>query len=150
MKVFLKEDVPGVGKALEVVTVSDGYARNYLLPRGLAVRATEERVNAAQQHAQSQVRREERARTQAQDLAASLADKEIVFTVKAGETGRLYGSITSADIAEKLSTMLETQFDKRWVALDRPIRDVGTHVVDLKLAGGVRGRVNVTVEPIEA
>ncbi len=149
MKVFLKKDVPGVGKALEVVTVADGYARNYLLPRGLAVRATEGRVNAAQQHAQSEVRREQRARAEAQDMAASLAEKEIVFKVKAGETGRLYGSITSADIAEKLAAMLEGDFDKRWLALERPIRDVGTHMVDLKLAGGIRGRVKVTVEATE-
>jgi large subunit ribosomal protein L9 len=149
MKVFLKEDVPGVGKALEVVNVADGYARNYLLPRGLGVRATEARINAAQQHAQSEVRREQRARAQAQDMAESLAEKEIVFKVKAGETGRLYGSITSADIAEKLGAMVGTEFDKRWVALERPIRDVGTHVIDLKLAGGVRGRVKVTVEATE-
>lgn len=150
MKVFLKKDVPGVGKALEVVNVADGYARNYLLPRGLAARATEGRVNAAQQHAESEVRREQRARAQAQDMIEALAEKEIVFTVKAGETGRLYGSITSADIAEKLGALLEDDFDKRWLALDRPIRDVGTHVVDLKLAGGVRGHVKVTVEAIEA
>jgi large subunit ribosomal protein L9 len=149
MKVFLKKDVPGVGKALEVVTVADGYARNYLLPRGLAVQATEGRVNAAQQHAESEARRDQRARAQAQDLVASLAEKDIVFRVKAGETGRLYGSITSADIAEKLSAMLGAEFDKRWVALGRPIRDVGTCEVDLKLVGGVRGRIKVTVEATE-
>lgn len=149
MRVFLNKDVPGVGKAAEVLTVADGYARNYLLPQGLAVRATEGRVNAAEQHAQSEARREQRARTQAEDMVAALAEKEIVFKVKAGETGRLYGSITSADIAEKLAGLLGTQFDKRWVSLARPVRDIGTHVVDLKLAGGVRGRVKVTVEPIE-
>ncbi len=149
MKVFLNKDVPGVGKAQQVVTVSDGYARNYLLPRGLAVRATEGRINAAKQHAQSESRQEDRTRERAQAMAAELADQALTFRVKAGETGRLYGSITSADIAEKLAQVLGSSFDKRWIVLDRPIRDVGEHAVELKLEGGVRGHIKVAVEAIE-
>jgi large subunit ribosomal protein L9 len=149
MKVFLLKDVPGVGKAQQVVTVADGHARNYLLPRKLAVRATEGRINTAKQHAQSEIRREDRAREQAQAIAAELEDKELNFKVKAGETGRLYGSITSADIAEKLTRLLDSEFDKRWVLLDRPIRDVGNHTIELKLEGGVRGHINVAVEATE-
>ncbi len=149
MKVFLKKDVPGVGKAQQVVAVSDGYARNYLLPRGLAVRATEGRINAAKQHAQSESRQEDRARERAQAIAAQLEDQVLAFKVKAGETGRLYGSITSADIAERVAHVLGADFDKRWVLLDRPIRDVGDHAVELKLEGGVRGHIKVAVEAIE-
>ena len=149
MKVFLKKDVPGVGKAQQVVNVADGYARNYLMPRGLAVPATEGRVSAAREHVESEERREERARERALALAAKLAEHEIRFKVKAGETGRMYGSITTADIAEKLTQLLAHEFDKRWVILERPLRDVGLHTVDLKLEVGVRGHIKVYVEAEE-
>ena len=149
MKVFLKKDVPGVGKAQQVVTVADGYARNYLMPRGLAVLATEDAVSLARQHAESTERREERTRERSEALASQLADQEIRFKVKAGETGRLYGSITTADIAEKIAHLLGSDFDKHWIQMERPLRDVGSHTVDLRLEGGVRGRVKVLVEAEE-
>ncbi len=149
MKIFLKQDVPGVGEAQEVVEVADGYARNYLLPQGMAVRATEGRIAAAKEIAKSQERREEQARERAEVVAERLAEKEINFTVRAGETGRLYGSITSGDVAEKIGKLLGQEFDKRWVLMDRPIRDVGEHIIDLKLEGGVRGHVKVVVEAEE-
>lgn len=150
MKVFLKKDVPGVGEAQEIVEVADGYARNYLLPQGLAVPATEGRVAVARQHAQAEARRELRAREKSEMMAEQLADKELRFAVKAGETGRLYGSITSSDIADKLGNMLDMEFDRRWIALERPIRDVGEHTVPLKLEGGVRSQVKVVVEAEES
>lgn len=149
MKVFLKKDVPGVGKAQQVVTVADGYARNFLIPRGLAVLATEGAVSVARQHAESSERREERTRERSEALAARLADQEIRFSVKAGETGRLYGSITTADIAERIAQVLGHDFDKRWIQLERPLREIGLHTVELKLEGGVRGRVKVLVEAEE-
>lgn len=149
MKVFLKKDVAGVGKAQQVVAVSDGYARNYLLPRGLAVPATEGRVSAAREHVESEERREERIRERSTALAARLAEYELRFKMKAGETGRLYGSITTADIAEKLTQWLGHDFDKHWVLLERPLRDVGIHTIDLKLEGGVRGHIKVSVEAEE-
>ncbi|MGC9468783.1 MAG: 50S ribosomal protein L9 [Anaerolineae bacterium] len=150
MKVFLTKDVEGVGKAQEVIDVADGYARNYLLPRGMAVRATEGRIKTAKQIAESQQRHAERTREQAEAIAETLAEKEITFTAKAGETGRLYGSITSADLAERLEGELGQEFDRRWILMDRPIRDVGEHIVDLKLEEGVRGHVKVVVETDEA
>jgi large subunit ribosomal protein L9 len=149
MKVFLKKDVPGVGKAQQVINVADGYARNYLLPRGLAVPATEGRVSAAREHAESEERREERTRERSAALAARIGEREIHFKVKAGETGRLYGSITTADIAEKITQLLGHEFDKHWILLERPLRDVGSHTVDLKLEGGVRGQAKVIVEADE-
>lgn len=149
MKVFLKKDVPGVGKAQQVVNVADGYARNFLMPRGLAVPATEGTVSIARQHAESSERREERIREHSEALAARLAEHEIHFRVKAGETGRLYGSITTADIAEKIAQVLGHDFDKHWIQLERPLRDAGPHIVELKLEGGVRGRVKVLVEAEE-
>lgn len=150
MKVFLKEDVPGVGEAMEVVEVADGYARNYLLPRELAVRATEGRIKAARQYAESQALRKQRARERALALAELLNDTTLSFKVKAGETGRLYGSITSADIADALERELDRELDRRWLELERPIREVGEHSIELKLEGGVRGHVKVVVEADEA
>ena len=150
MKVFLTKDVPGVGKANEVVEVSDGHARNYLLPRKVAVRATEGQIKIAQQHAENQKRRVDRERERAQQLANKLDQTSVSFKVKAGETGRLYGSITSSDVAEQLSSVVGNEFDKRWILMERPIREVGEHVIDLNLEGGVRGRVKVIVESSEA
>ena len=150
MKIFLKEDVPGVGKAMEVVDVADGYARNYLLPRELAVRATEGRIKAAKHYAKSQELRAERARERAEKLAELLTETTLNFEVKAGETGRLYGSITSSDIADALERELDRELDRRWLELERPIREVGEHTVELKLEGGVRAEVKVVVEATEA
>jgi large subunit ribosomal protein L9 len=149
MKVFLTKKVPGVGEANQVIDVADGYALNYLLPRKLAVRATEGQINAAKQYAENQARRSQREHDRSQQMADTLAKTSISFKVKAGETGRLYGSITSADVAERLSSAVGEEFDRRWIVLDRPIRNVGEHIVDLKLGGGVRGHVKVIVESIE-
>jgi large subunit ribosomal protein L9 len=146
MKVFLKQDVPGVGKANDVKDVSNGYARNYLFPRGLAVPATKGRIKASEDYEENRTNREQRARERAQKLAAQLKETPLQFVVKAGETGRLYGSITSADVAEKIGKLLGVEFDKRWLKMDRPIRTVGTHMVDVKLHGNVRGQVQVNVE----
>ena len=146
MKVFFKKDVPGVGKAKEVKDVSNGYARNYLFPRGLAVPATKGRVKAAEDYEENQVSREKRVHERAQKLAEQLQETQLQFRVKAGGTGRLYGSITSADVAKRISQLLGIEFDKRWLKMDRPIRNVGTHIVDVKLQGGVRGQAQVIVE----
>jgi len=150
MKVFLKKDVSGVGKANEVVNVADGYARNYLLPQGLGVRATAGEVKVAKQYAAGQDLRAKRARARAEELAALLAEKVLHFKVKAGETGRLYGSITSSDIVDQLARDLDVAIDHRWLALERPIREIGEHMVALKLEGGVRSQVKVVVEADEA
>jgi len=149
MKVFLKKDVSGVGTANEVVDVADGYARNYLLPQGLGVKATAGEVKVAKQYAESQALRVKRARERAEKLAALLSEKVLYFKVKAGETGRLYGSITSSDIVDQLTRDLDIEIDRRWLALDHPIREVGEHMVTLKLEGGVRGQVKVIVEADE-
>ena len=146
MKVFLKRDVPGVGKANEVKDVSTGYARNYLFPRDLAVPATKGRVRAAEDFEENQSQREQRVRERSLKIAEQLQETQLKFSVKAGETGRLYGSITSADVAKKLGQLLGIAFDKRWLKMDRPIRNVGLHVVDVKLHGGVRGQAQVIVD----
>ena len=145
MKVFLKQDVPNVGEEHEIVEVADGYARNYLLPQGFAVRATEGRIRQAREIAAAQRRQAERDQEHAEELADRLGEITLEFTMKAGETGRLYGSVTSADVADRLEETLGDEFDRRWLEME-PIRDLGEHEVDVNLEGGVRGQVKVVVE----
>ncbi|MFN2109676.1 MAG: 50S ribosomal protein L9 [Anaerolineae bacterium] len=149
MKVFLKRDVPGLGKANEVKNVSDGYARNYLIPKGLAAPATESNLKAAKTFAETQKAREDRIREHSQHIADQLKTKTFKFKAKAGETGRLYGSITSADIATEIGRVLNMTFDKHWLVLERPLRDIGTHAIDIKLDGGIRAEAHVVVETEE-
>lgn len=146
MKVFLKHDVPGLGKANEVKNVSDGYARNYLFPKGLATQASESSLKAAQTFAETQKARETRIRERSRHIAERLESTPLRFRAKAGETGRLYGSITSADIAETITRVLGIEFDKHWLVLERPLRDIGKHAVEVKLEGGVRGQAHVVIE----
>jgi len=146
MKVFLKHDVPGLGKANEIKNVSDGYARNYLFPKGLATQASESNLKAAQTFVESQKARETRIRERALHIAGRLEKTPLKFKAKAGETGRLYGSITSADIAATIERVLGIEFDKHWLVLERPIREIGQHAVEVKLEGGVRGQAHVVVE----
>ncbi|MBN2002610.1 MAG: 50S ribosomal protein L9 [Anaerolineae bacterium] len=146
MKVFLKRDVPDLGKANEIKTVSDGYARNYLFPNGLAVPATPGQIKSAQEHTKTQAERQSREKTRALEIAEQLRTTPLRLKAKAGEKGRLYGSITSADVAEAMSRVLGFEFDKRAILMDRPIRELGEHVIELKLKGGVRGQARVVVE----
>jgi len=146
MKVFLKRDVPGVGKVNEIKNVSDGYARNYLIPRGLAIPASTGQVKAAQEFVKSQQDREMRTRERSLQIIEQLKDSPLYFRAKAGEKGRLYGSITSADVAQAIGHMIGTSFDKRSILMDRPIRELGEHKIALKLKGGVRGEARVVVE----
>lgn len=146
MKVFLKRDVPGLGKANEVKNVSDGYARNYLIPRGLAIAASDGNIKAARDFAETQKAREERIRAHSLEIAEKLKNSPLRLKAKAGDTGRLYGSITSSDIADAVGRVLGGKFDKRQILLDRPIRDTGSHTVEIKLDGGVRGHVQVIVD----
>ncbi len=146
MKVFFKRDVPGVGKAHEIKDVADGYARNYLIPRGLAIPATSGQVKEAQDYAKTQHAKEDRVREHSLQLAERLKATPLHLKAKSGEKGRLYGSITSADVAEAIGQALGADFDKRAVMLERPIRELGEHIVELKLRGGVRGQARVIVE----
>ncbi len=150
MKIVLTQDVPGLGKAHEIKNVSDGYARNYLIPRRLAVVATPGQIKAARKETEIQQSKDTRLRERARAIVERLRTSPLRFQAKAGEKGRLYGSITNADIAKAISKIVNAPFDKRWVLLERPIREVGTHVVELKLRGGVRGQVQVIVTAEES
>jgi len=146
MKILLTQDVENVGKAGQIKTVAAGYARNFLIPRGMAVLATESTVKQAQVQGQAETKRQQRAETEAESLAAVLSQVTLTFKAKAGEKDRLYGSITSSDIAEALERKTGHAFDKRKVQLEGSIRELGVHKVPIRLMADVIPEVMVVVE----
>lgn len=145
MKIILQKTVERLGEPGDVADVADGYARNFLIPRGLAVRAEK----GAVRHAES-LKRAHQVRTAAQKgefeaLAARIIQTPVVVTARAGEEGRLFGSVTAADIAEALSSQAGVSVDRRDVHLDEPIRSVGTHEVTVHLHAEVDPVITVDV-----
>jgi large subunit ribosomal protein L9 len=147
MKIILQKTVERLGDPGDVADVADGYARNFLIPRGLAVRAEK----GAVRHAES-LKRAHQARTTAQKgeletVAARLVETPLVVTARAGEEGKLFGSITAADIVEALSAQAGVSVDRRDVHLDEPIRSVGTHEVTVHLHAEVDPVITIDVRP---
>ncbi len=148
MQIVLRKDVENVGEAGTVQTVSGGFARNYLIPKGLAVPATpgELKVLAENQRVKDmKIARQERA---LQSLADRLNGQRLTFEARAGDQGRLYGSITAGDIAERLTAAVGQEIDRRKVVLDEAIRTVGEHMVSVHLVGKLRPQVTVIVSAI--
>jgi large subunit ribosomal protein L9 len=146
IEVILREDIKTLGRAGEMVRVKPGYARNYLLPKGLAYEATE--GNRKRVAAESRVRaaRDQAERGDAERLAATLSQVSLTLTGKAGEEGKLFGSITSQDIADALSRQ-GYQIDLRKIELDHPIKTTGSHTVSVRLHPEVHAQVGVSVVP---
>lgn len=144
MEIILREDVAHLGKAGEVVAVKDGYARNYLLPRGLAYPATTGNKRRIEVEAQRRDARLVTQRGDAEQLAQRLAAVSLTFTVKTGEGEKLFGSITAQDIAQQLKEQ-GFALDKRRVALEEPIRMIGIYKVPIRLDAGVQAEVRVWV-----
>ncbi|MFD2923825.1 50S ribosomal protein L9 [Halobacillus naozhouensis] len=146
MKVIFKADVKGKGKKGETKNVSDGYARNYLLKHNLAVEATSGNLKAqeAKDAKQEQLAKEEV--KEAEQLKEKLADMEVKLTAKSGDSGRLFGSITSKQIAEELKKSYNIKIDKRKIELDDPIRTLGYTNVPVKLHPEVTGTIRVHIE----
>ncbi|PRX31828.1 LSU ribosomal protein L9P [Orenia metallireducens] len=145
MKVILQKDVKGLGKKGEVVNASDGHARNYLLPRGLAKEANEGNIHNLKQKKKAKKRKKERELEEAQEQAKSLEGKIFTFKVKAGENGRLFGSVTTSDIADKIEQKTGQKIDKRKIDLNDNIRTLGTKKVSIKLHKNVTADVKVKV-----
>jgi large subunit ribosomal protein L9 len=146
MKVLLTETVNNLGSAGEVKKVTDGYARNFLIPKGLAVPATEGALKQAELRRQAETRRQKREEVKAESLAGTLSQVTLTFQAKAGETDKLYGSITNADIAEALERETGQTIDKRKVELEEPIRELGSYYVPIKLLPDLAPRITVIVE----
>lgn len=146
MKVILTQDVANLGAAGDVREVAGGYGRNYLIPRGMAVVATRGQIKQAEERLASQRKREEAVRRDAQAIANRLHGQTLRFTARVGELDRLYGSITSSDIAEKIGALLGETFDRRKIQLDEPIKRIGIFPVSIRLMAGIEPVVNVVVE----
>jgi large subunit ribosomal protein L9 len=146
MKVLLTQDVEKLGSIGEVKEVSGGYGRNYLLPKGLAVLATRGQVKQAEERLAAQQKRLQAARKDAEALATRITGQTLRFTARVGELDRLYGSITSADIAEKLKAQTGVEIDRRKIDLDEPIKRIGIYPIKVQLAAGLEPLINVVVE----
>ncbi|MFW6381310.1 MAG: 50S ribosomal protein L9 [Bacillota bacterium] len=144
MKVILREDVEKLGKKGEIEEVADGYARNYLLPRGLAVEATRGRIKQINQQQKQQEQQEQEKIEEAREMAANIEDNKYTFPVKAGEKGRLFGSVTTKDIAGKLHDY-GFEIDKRDIELEDNIKELGVHKVPVKIYDEVKAEIRVEV-----
>lgn len=146
MKVILLQDVKGTGKKDQILEISDGYARNYLLPRKLAREATAEALNAIERSKSADRHREEVRRAEAEQQARELKGKVIQLSVRGGENGKIYGSVTNDQIAVALKEQLGVEIDKRKIEIEEPIKNAGQAFINLKLFSGVSTRMIVNVK----
>lgn len=149
MKIILTQDVPGLGRMGEIRQVADGYARNYLIPRGMAVLASPGAIKQVQLRHKAEEKRSQRLKLEAEEFARRLGELTLRFRARVGESQRLYGSITSADIVEAIEEQTGQVIDKRKVELEHSIRELGEHHVPIKLMSDVTAHVRVVVEPEE-
>lgn len=145
MKVILTQDVKNLGKKNTLVNVSDGYARNFLIPKGLAVEATASAVNEMKLKENAEKTRKENELANARKLAEKLKGITVTFVTKSGDNGKLFGSITAKDIADKLEKEHNVQVDKKKIMLPDVIKSLGVYDVELKLHAGVSSNIKVKV-----
>jgi large subunit ribosomal protein L9 len=146
MEVILREDVAKLGSRGSVVKVADGYARNFLLPKRLAVAASDANKKIVEQEREAHLRREAKAQTDAEDLAKLMANVKLMFRQKVGENNQLFGSVTAKDIADALEAQ-RFHIERRKIQLDEPIRTLGDHKVTLRLHRDVSAEIDVVIEP---
>ena len=145
MKVILTRDLANLGKKGDLKSVTDGYARNLLIPRGLAVEATAQRLQEWENKRRHEDKRAGRQQQSALELAGRLEGCSLLFKMAAGEGGRLFGSVTAADLAGELAKA-GFQVEKKKIILDEPIKHIGVCRVEVKLGPGVKATLNITVE----
>ncbi|MBV9762871.1 MAG: 50S ribosomal protein L9 [Acidobacteriaceae bacterium] len=145
MEVILREDVEKVGARGAVVRVADGYARNFLLPKRLAVAATDANRKIVEQEREAYLRREAKAKSESEDLAKLMNNVTVTIRQRAGENNQLFGSVTAKDIADALEAQ-KYHIDRRKIQLDEPIRTVGEHKVAVRLHRDVTAEITVIVE----
>ncbi len=146
MRIVLRDDVDNLGKKGEVVDVADGYARNFLVPRGLALKASAGSQKQADAMRRNRVARDRRERESADALAAQFAGRTISIKARAGGEGRLFGSVTASDIAEAVQKQTGAEIDRRKLALDEPLKELGGVDVQVRLHPDVVATVHVEVE----
>ncbi|MBE6611848.1 MAG: 50S ribosomal protein L9 [Ruminococcaceae bacterium] len=145
MKVVLTQDVKAQGKKGQLVEVSDGYARNFLLPKGLAIIADSKAMNEIKGREESEKHKKAVELQNAKDTAAKLETVSVKFTCKSGADGRIYGSVTTKEISEALKAQHNILVDKRKIQLPESLKTFGTHQVDVKLHTEVLGKINVVI-----
>ncbi len=149
MKVVFMEEVEGTARVGEVKNVADGFARNYLLPRRLAAPATDHYITIAAARAKKELSRQTKLDEEAQEhLVPKMEGQSVTIEVRVGEQGKLFGSVTTRDIAEALQAATSVELEHRQVDLRQPIRQVGSHEVTIKLTRNVHVPVTVNVEPL--
>ncbi len=146
MKVILKEDVKGLGKKEQMVEASDGYARNFLFPKGLAVEATAANMNIMKTKKEAEAHKKEKEIAQARELANKIKNITVTIKVKAGENGKLFGSITSKDVAETLKSQHKLDIDKKKLVMPDTIKAIGTFEAEVKLYPEISSKFTVKIE----
>ncbi|MBO5317161.1 MAG: 50S ribosomal protein L9 [Oscillospiraceae bacterium] len=146
MKVILLQDVKGKGKKGQLLEISDGYARNFLLPRKLAVEATADAMNTKKMNDKAAAEKEAKERAEALEISKQLRDTVLVVTAKGGGAGRLFGSVTNQEIAEALKAKTGIQLDKRKIVISDAIKSVGTYTVQCKLGYEITAPLTVKIE----
>ena len=146
MKVILMQDVKGKGKKGQMIEVSDGYARNYMLPRKIAVEATADAVNTMRMNDKAAAEKAAKERAEAMEISKKLRDMTLVVTAKGGGAGTLFGSVTNAEIADALAKKAGIKLDKRKIVISDPIKNVGTYTVTCKLGYEITAPLTVKIE----
>ena len=145
MKVILLENIKGVGKKDEIINASDGYARNYLFPKKLAVEANTENMSKLKSRENADKYRKDQERKQAEEIAKKMQGIMLKVKVKAGENGKIFGGVTSKEISDELKKQYQIEVDKKKILLSENIKNLGMFVVDIKLYEGVLGKLKVDV-----
>ena len=149
MKVILQKDLKGTGKKEDIVEVSEGYARNYLFPKGLAVPANAENLNSINIRKGAQMHRKDMEKKAAQELAAELKDKTVTVYAKGGDNGKLFGSVTNKEVSEAIKKQLNLELDKKKIELP-VIKNIGTFTAEAKVYADVSAEFNVVVKVKDA
>lgn len=147
MKLVLTQTVDGLGQEGEIVEVAEGYGRNYLLPKNMAIKATAGALKHAEARLAARVETEMRARSDAEALATQLTGTRVVIAAQAGDEGKLFGSIQAADIAAGVEKFAGIQLERKYINLDAPIKDIGLHEVNVKLHPEVEFPLTIDVIP---
>ncbi len=145
MKVILQQEVKKLGKKGDIIEVSEGYARNFLLPQKLAIEATATNVNTAKQQKAAQAHKEQRANDEARVLASQLSKVTVTIPVKTGETGKVFGSVTVKDISDAIQSQYNLEIDKRKIELKEAIKTLGSYSVTVRVHPEITGKIEVQV-----
>lgn len=149
MRVVLRDDVDNLGHKGDLVDVADGYARNYLVPRGLAIQATRGVQKQADAMRRNRQAREDRTRDEAREVAGRLTGRTVEIKARAGEGGKLFGSVTSSDVADAVLAQTGVEIDRRKIALDEPLKELGEVELDVRLHADVAATLRISVVSVD-